>query len=151
MALKRPVRLSAAKAATPISRKRVVAPAEPPPPRSIGIKYRVPIEGESRDETQPELARKESSHIQKCTQALVSIELRMLLRSEAAAELELSMPWVRARVFVRSSRAGARLGEGDGKNDRDTPEPHYPLFSRSKRVSGTARESLWLLALGMSP
>ena len=58
MALKRPVRLSAAKAAMPISRKRVVAPAEPPPPRSIGIKYRVPIEGESRDETQPELARK---------------------------------------------------------------------------------------------
>ena len=99
--------------------------------------YRVPIEGESRDETQPELARKKSSHIKKCTQTLVSIELRMLLCSEGAAGLELPMPWVSGKFFGRSSRAGARLGEGDGKNERLAPERHYPLFSRSKRVSGT--------------
>ena len=52
----------------------------------------------------------------------------MLLRSEGAAELELPMPWVGTKVFARSSRAEARLGEGDGENDRDAPEPHYPLF-----------------------
>ena len=52
----------------------------------------------------------------------------MLLRSEGAAELELPMPWVGHKVCARSSRAGARLGEGDGENERIAPEPHRPLF-----------------------
>ena len=52
----------------------------------------------------------------------------MLLRSEGAAELELPMQWVRvtSKVCARSSRAGARLGEGDGENERGAPGATLP-------------------------
>ena len=42
----------------------------------------------------------------------------MLFRSEGAEKLELSMPWVSDKVYARSSRVEARLGKGDGKNEK---------------------------------